>query len=296
MVILKHNTYKDCLIPVSIFFIFTIIGVIISLFKSSVLYLYLFIGIGLFEMNTRIFVHFFPKFRQKIRLLVQFIIGGFLLIWLGLFKGVNFQFSQLFFDVYQGIVTGVLIQIIVARLILPFFLGNAFCSRACWTGFVFEVTNKNFTNSKLLKRNNYLAFTYMFILILIAVFIIVFWNTEVNDDFKRNWIIVENIAILSMGLVLTFYKGSRAYCRLLCPFLTISSFISPYSFLKIIPINSENCLKCHKCDVICPMLINVSNFVENKKSINNRMCIYCERCVSSCDQGVLKLSNKMIER
>jgi ferredoxin len=44
------------------------------------------------------------------------------------------------------------------------------------------------------------------------------------------------------------------------------------------------------------MLINVSNFVENKKSINNRMCIYCERCVSSCDQGVLKLSNKMIER
>ena len=65
------------------------------------------------------------------RLSVQFIIGGFLLFWLSLFIGVNFQFPEIFFDISAGIVTGALIQMLVARVALPFLFGNAFCSRAC---------------------------------------------------------------------------------------------------------------------------------------------------------------------
>lgn len=287
--VFKFSNFK---IPIISLVIFLIIGLFVWLFRGNVLYFYLFMGIGIFEFNTRVFISFFPKFRQITRLSVQFVIGAFLLIWLGLFKGVNFQFSQLFFDMYQGIITGVLIQIVVARLIIPFFFGNAFCSRACWTGFVFELTNQKTSAKKVYKRNQWLAFGYMFLLIVIAVYIIFFWKPIFNDDFKKYWIIIENVIILLLGFILTFFIGSRAYCRLLCPFLTISSFIAPYSIFKIRPVNADNCIQCNKCDKVCPMLIHVSEHVSKNEEINNKYCIACERCVSACNEDVLSFTNK----
>jgi NAD-dependent dihydropyrimidine dehydrogenase PreA subunit len=38
------------------------------------------------------------------------------------------------------------------------------------------------------------------------------------------------------------------------------------------------------------MLIDVSGFVKTGKSVNNRSCIVCERCVTSCENNCLKLA------
>ncbi|MEI6765873.1 MAG: 4Fe-4S binding protein [Bacteroidota bacterium] len=283
------NKFK---IPLVSFGVFLIIGLVVWAFRN-VMYFYLFTGIGFLDFGTRALVLYFPKFRQLIRWCLQFTIGSFLLVWLGLVIGVNFQFPQIFFDAYAGVVTGALIQLVVARLILPFFLGNGFCSRACWTGFFFEMTNtKKIDKRKIKPRSKLLAWSYLTTLIVLSVFVAFFWDPGNNVEVRKWAIIVENLFITTLGFILTFFIGSRAYCRMLCPFLTISGIISPLSLFKITPVSGNQCTHCKLCNVSCPMLIDVNAYVSNTKRINDRTCIVCERCISACKHSVLRLTTK----
>lgn len=285
----KVNKFKISLISLGIFIIIGLIfwGV------RNIMYFYLFVSIGFLDSITRVFIQYFPKSRQFIRLCLQFTIGFFLLIWLGLIIGINFQFPEIFFDAYAGIVTGALIQLIVARLILPFFLGNGFCSRACWTGFFFEMTNSIVRDKRKIKhRSNFIAWAYLIGLVCLSFFVAFIWNPATNIEIRKWWIIGENLFIASIGFILTFFIGSRSYCRMLCPFITISGLISPYSLFKITPTNISKCTNCKLCNKNCPMLIKVETYVYNNKRINDPTCILCERCVSACKESVLKLTTK----
>ncbi len=282
-------------IPIFSFLLFMLIGFIIWIFRD-IRYFYLFTGIGMSELISRIAIIHFPKSRQVLRLFTQFLIGGFLFCWLSLFIGVNFQFPQIFFDASAGIITGTLIQMLIARVILPFFLGNAFCSRACWTGFFFEMTNSKKRISKQpRKRSEFLAWGYLIILIILPLTVSLFHNPAENEEARRFWIIGENLFIISIGFILTFFTGSRSYCRLLCPFITISGLISRFSLFKITPVKYNDCTQCNLCNDACPMLIDVKEYVKNKQKISNKLCIVCERCVSACPNDVLKLTNKKIK-
>lgn len=284
-------------VPFISFFSFSIIGLIAWWFRD-IRYFSLFLGIGFTEFCVRTFIISYPHTRQIMRLFVQSIIGGFLLFYLSIVVGVNFQFPQIIFDATEGIITGALIQTVVARVLLPFVLGNAFCSRACWTGLFFELTNTK-SSKKIYQRNNYLAWGYL-IFMAIAAFIVVkkIVNPAIDIEARRAFIIGENLYIIATGFVLTFFLGSRAYCRLLCPFLTISGLFSPLSYFKIRPVKSNKCSNCQKCNKMCPMLIDVNSYVEKNKAINHRQCILCERCVSSCSANVIKVdgNNRRVKK
>ena len=283
------NKYK---IAVYTLIIFTIIGVIVWIIRDY-RYFFLFLGIGTLDASTRVIVKQYPKVRQILRKIMISLIGGFLFFWLSLVIGVNFQFPEIFFDAYEGIITGALIQLVVARLILPFFAGNAFCSRACWNGAVFEFANFKRKKHATIPRSNLLAWGYLIALASLAVYVAAFHQNPAADiDLRRQWIIWENIFIIVAGTTLTWLTGSRAYCRMLCPFLTISSLISPFSMLKITPIRASNCNSCMMCNYSCPMLIDVHKFVMENKRINDKTCILCETCVSSCNKNVLEVSTK----
>jgi len=286
------NVLKKYTVPIVALLIFLLIGVVVWMFRD-IRYFYLFSGIGFTEFFTRIIVTHHPKTKQFFRLSVQLALGGFLFFWLSLFIGVNFQFPQIFFDISACIVTGALIQMVIARIVLPFLLGNAFCSRACLTGFFFEMTNSKKNISKPPRqRSELLAWIYLLALVVIAFSVSVFNNPAENEDLRRVWIIAENLTIVTVGFVLTFLTGSRSYCRLLCPFITISGIFSKYSLFKITPIESDSCTSCNSCTKVCPMLIDVKERVANKKRVSDNLCIVCERCVDSCSEGILKLTYK----
>lgn len=281
-------------VPIIAFLIFVLIGITVWIIRD-IRYFYLFFSIGFLELSSRIIVIHYPKTKQFFRLLVQGGLSVMFLLWLSLLIGINFQFPQIFFDASSGVVTGALIQMLIARIVLPFFLGNAFCSRACWTGFFFEITNskKNLKKGKTpMKRSELLAWSYLLLLIIVPLGIAFFHNPAKNDDLRQIWIISENLFIVSIGFALTFFTGSRSYCRLLCPFITISGIFSKFSLFKITPNNSDSCTSCNSCTNICPMLIDVRTQVHKIEKISDKLCIVCERCVSSCPEDILKLTNK----
>jgi len=289
----KMHFFRKYKTPLITLTIFTCIGLIVWIFLD-IRYFVLFVCIGLSDSGTRIIIEKYPKLLQLSRRCLQLGIAGFLFGWLSLYIGVNFQFPEIFFDIYTGIVSGALIQLLVARIILPFFFGNAFCSRACWTGAFFELTNSK-TSCKRTpkKRSNFIAWGYLIFIVVFSLFFAFFRNPAVNLELRRGWIIGEFLFIITSGLILALIWGSRAYCRMLCPFLTISGLISPYSIFKITPVKAEECSSCNLCNQACPMLIDVMSCVHNNQRINNRTCILCERCVSSCPNDVLKIADKI---
>jgi ferredoxin-type protein NapH len=282
---------KSFFLPVFLVIIFTALGGGVSIYNAKLRYFFLFSGIGIVVAMCEIIRILFPKNRQMFRRITQALIGGGLFFGLSLRVAVNFQFSEIIFDTFAFIAAAALIQFIIARLIMPFIFGNAFCSWACWDGAVFELAQNIIPKPKSFKkRSPFIALSYIAFIVLLTGIIAHYSNPALNDNARWWWIIGENIVILSSGIILSILWGSRAYCRLFCPFITISGLISKYSIFKITPVKPENCISCNKCDKACPMLIEVSRFVKSGKRINNRTCIVCERCVSSCNKECLKLT------
>ena len=282
---------KNLLLPILVVIIFSLIGTAVSLYKQRLIYFFLFAGIGFIAAVCGSLTILFPQNKQAFRRITQVLVGGGLFLGLSLRVRVNFQFSEVIFDIFALIATGAIIQFIIARLIMPFFIGNAFCSWVCWDGAIFELAQNVIPKSKKIKKRSIvIAFSYLAIVVITAGIVAFYGNPALDGNKRFWWIAGENAFILSLGIVLSIFLGRRAYCRMLCPFLSISGFISKYSIFKIKPVNAENCIGCDKCNNACPMLIDVSGFVKNGKSVNDRSCIICEQCVSSCDNNCLKLA------
>ncbi len=290
---IKH-IYNKFNIAIWAYISFTLIGIIVWQIRD-IRYLFLFNGIGTSELITRVIVTLHPEKRQLMRRIIQIFVGSLLLFMLGLGFGVDFQFEHIFFDLQAGIVTGALIHAIIARLVIPFVFGNACCSRACWDGMFFEMMNRKDLCKKPVKRKNWLAWGYIILLIAMTVFVTRYFTNPSGDEnelLRKKWIICQNVFIVGIGFILNILCGSRAYCRLLCPYMTISSLLYRFSLLKITPVNSEKCTQCGACNKACPMLIDVKESVKKVEKVQNPQCILCERCVSACKNGVLKVSHK----
>ena len=267
-----------------IFLLFFVIAIFVSYFRSQIAYFVLFTGIGLLAGVTEFAIAYKPLLGQTIRKgsLITFALTLFILA-LGI--GINFQFSQIFIDMYAGIITGALIQFIGARLIIPFFFGNIFCSRACWDGAIFELfeaTQNNTLHKCDRSERSASAWIFLVIVITVASIYTLYGDVAPGTD-KIRWVFLsENILIILVGLLAFKIKGSRYYCRNLCPFLTISSRISPFSLFKVTPVASDQCIECGKCSAICPMHIDVMKYVKEGKRVDHPNCIMCEQCVTTC--------------
>jgi polyferredoxin len=270
---------------------FTFVAVIVSFIQQNPYYFALFLTIGTISSIHEYFISKYPEFRQKSRIALQCFIGIFILFgMISLRSGVNFQFVEIFFDLAAGIISGAFIQFFVARLFLPFFFGNAFCSRACWSGAVFELTQHVGRKVKKEKpRSALLAWSYLIILIILALFIAQTNNPALDTPTRKLWLLSENALIIFAAFLLSMSFGTRSYCRLLCPFLTLSSLFSKFSIFKITPVAQDACTGCGLCSKACPMYIDVSGFVQQNKRINDSLCILCERCVSSCPNNCIQL-------
>jgi polyferredoxin len=272
---------------------FAAIGLGLSALRHNTAYFALFAGIGWLGSMFAAACQTFRRHARTLRLLLHWSLAGFFFLYMMMGVGINFQLSQVLFDALTGVVSGALIQLVVARLVLPFFIGNGFCSTICWDGAVFELLPLRGSRRRESSWTRYLP--YGVILVTVAGALALFAAgvnpaLEGRETLRRNWVLVENGAILLVGVTLAPVFGGRVYCRILCPFRAVSRLLAGYAVVKIGPRAGARCLQCRKCADACPMEISVDQYVANGQRVRSRDCILCERCVAACPVGRLDVT------
>ena len=90
-----------------------------------------------------------------------------------------------------------------------------------------------------------------------------------------------------IGVSFYFHFSGRVWCRFACP---LSALMQLYqrSFGKFrIFANKDKCISCNVCTSVCHQGIDIMNFANKGKPMEDPECVRCSACVQQCPTGVL---------
>lgn len=90
--------------------------------------------------------------------------------------------------------------------------------------------------------------------------------------------------ILGVGLYFKF--SGRTWCRFACPLAALMHIYARFSKFRIFSDKSK-CISCNVCTSVCHQGIDVMNFANKGRPMEDPQCVRCSACVSSCPTGTL---------
>jgi NosR/NirI family transcriptional regulator, nitrous oxide reductase regulator len=89
-----------------------------------------------------------------------------------------------------------------------------------------------------------------------------------------------------VGVGMYFWFSGRVWCRFACPLAALMHLYARFSRFRIFPEKSK-CISCNVCTSVCHQGIDVMNFANKGKPMEDPECVRCSACVQSCPTGVL---------
>jgi len=133
-----------------------------------------------------------------------------------------------------------------------------------------------------------LFFTIWWILFLLGIQ--VFGNFQLISQ-------IENYKYLSAELLIMMFFWvafiGRGYCYY-CPLGTVLSLLSKLAGQKIVT-NQSECIKCNRCNIACPMSIDIKSKAQIGKAVTDSRCVGCGHCVDTCPTKTLDYSTKFLD-
>jgi ferredoxin-type protein NapH len=180
------------------------------------------------------------------------------------------------------------------------------CSTLClFNGFASEVFAPAFPligKKKKIKKGTLKAFSlFRWVFLLLALFFSLWWilflsGAQVLGSFQ---IIskMETVKYLSTELLMMMFFWivfmGRGYCYY-CPLGTVLSLLSKLAGQKIITDKSK-CIQCNKCNIACPMSIDIKSKAQIGKAVTDLRCVGCGHCIDSCPTKTLEYSTKFLD-
>jgi len=220
----------------------------------------------------------------------QVFMGGYLLLFLGVFKQENMQIEGFFSYFMAGFVGGSLIHYLVAKIVGPLLFHRGWCAWSCWTAMVLDfLPYKRNTQGRLGNIWGYLRYIH-FGLSLGLVLILWFglgYRVGGHGTTAFYWLLGGNIFYYASGIVLAYLlKDNRAFCKYVCPITAVLKISSRFALLKIAG-DTEKCNECGACAKVCPMDIRIPEYIKNGQRVLSTECIFCLECVNACPTGAL---------
>lgn len=272
------NNYK----AIIIWAFFELVAVILYLTTKNFFYLLNFSYIGTcITVGSYLYMNNIKYARN----VVQFAVGLYMLIYLGIISNENMQIEGFWYYLFLGVFEAAVIHYLVAKIIGPIIFGRGWCGYACWTGMILDLLPYKVPKEKRKKLGfiRYITFSLSFIFVAI-LFIFKFDNLS-NIMFWA--FIIGNVIYYITGISLAFiFKDNRAFCKYICP---ITIFLKPASYFALIRVkrDKDKCINCKKCIKSCPM--NVDMLDNSRKRKNATECILCNNCVRNCPKKALHL-------
>lgn len=276
----KFKGLKKFMLPVMMWLIFEIIAITLWLTMQNIFYLFNFSYIG-----TAIAIGFllFQLQYKHARRIAQFLVGAYMLVYLGLMCNENMQIEGFWYYLFTGVFEAATIHYAVAKIFGPFIFGRGWCGFACWTAMILDLLPYKIPQQPRKKWGwiRYITFVLSFI------FVSGLFLAQVkNMEQIMFWLfLVGNSLYYIVGIFLAFaLKDNRAFCKYICP---ITVFLKPASYFSLLRIKCDKskCVSCGKCKKVCPMNVDVTD--NSRKRKNGTECILCCECKNVCPKNAL---------
>lgn len=261
---------------------FEAVAVSLWLAKDNLFYLFNFSYIGL-SISLGLFLY--ARKAKHARRIVQFLVGSYMLFYLGLIENENMQIEGFWYYLFTGVFEAATIHYAVAKIFGPLLFGRGWCGYACWTAMILDLLPYK-TNPGPRKGFGFVRYISFAVSFLFVAFL--FLHRVGNLERIMFWcFLIGNILYYTVGIVLAFVlKDNRAFCKYVCP---ITVFLKPMSYFAALRISCDKskCISCGKCRRICPMNVDMTD--NSRKRENGTECILCMECVENCPKNALKL-------
>ena len=89
-----------------------------------------------------------------------------------------------------------------------------------------------------------------------------------------------------LGVAFYFHFSGRMWCRFACPLAALMHIYSRFGKFRIFA-DKKKCISCNVCTSVCHQGIDVMNFANKGKPMEDPECVRCSACVQGCPTGVL---------
>lgn len=271
---------KQFVLPAMMWLIFEAVAVALWLLTGKRFYVFNFSYIG---TSVAAGILLFQLRYQHARRVAQFLVGTYMLVYLGLICRENMQIEGFWYYLFTGVFEAATIHYAVAKIAGPLVFGRGWCGYACWTAMILDLLPY-----KMMQRPGkewgwvrYLTFALSFL------FVSALFLAGVNDMERMMFLsfLIGNALYYIIGIALAFaLKDNRAFCKYICP---VAVFLKPMSYFSLLRVKCDEskCISCGRCRRVCPMDVDMTD--PSRKRKNGTECILCHECVKACPEKAL---------
>lgn len=281
-------------VPLILLIVFWVIAIIFWQSKGDMFFLFNFgyigtsigVGLGVYQI--------LPKKKKRWgRRLAQFLVGTYMLVFLGIIMTENMQIEGFFLYLLAGIFSGSTIHYLVAKLAGPVIFSRGWCGWSCWTAMILDLLPYKRNKSGRLPREwEYLRYGHFALSLGGVLALWVGFDLGVHSPIfaPMVWLLIGNLLYYMISITLAYtLKDNRAFCKYVCPIPVMQKIPSRFSMLKVGG-SAEKCNDCGACDKMCPMDIQISQYIQSGQRVLSTECILCNECVDVCAKDALKIS------
>jgi polyferredoxin len=273
---------KKYLFPLGMWLVFEAIAVTLWLATGTIFYFFNFTYIGsCIAIGIVLYIKKFPHARQ----VVQFAVGLYMFVYLGILSRENMQLEGFWYFLFLGVFQAAVIHYAVAKIFGPLLFGRGWCGYACWTAMVLDLLPYKTPNAPR-KRIGWIRYL-VFAASLGFVGALFLFHVPKLDDIMFWSFLIGNAVYYIVGIALAFaFRDNRAFCKYICP---ITVFLKPASYFSLtrVRVDEQKCVSCGKCKKVCPMNVDMTDNARSRT--NGTECILCNACVDACPKDALRL-------
>lgn len=286
--------FSDFTIPLFLFVFFWALALFLWQTTGKLFYLFNFGYIGT-ALAVGIQVYLSLPTRQKPwgRRLAQFLVGAYMLVFLGLLQRENMQIEGFFFYLLGGFFAGSVIHYLVAKIAGVFLFNRGWCGWSCWTAMVLDLLPFRRHKSAPLAPP-WWRLRYLHLALSLGLVLTLWWGfgyrVQEQSMTELYWLVGGNLLYYGVGIALAYaLQDNRAFCKYICPIPTLQKVPARFALLKIAG-HLERCTDCGACTKMCPMDIDIPAYLKKRQRVLSSECIFCLECLNACARGALTVT------
>ena len=224
---------KKYSISIIIWLIFETVAISLFVSTSKIFYILNFTYIGTCVALGISLVAHKKKYARNV---VQFSVGLYMLIYLGIICRENMQIEGFWYYLFLGVFEAATIHYSVAKIGGPLFFGRGWCGYACWTGMILDLLPYK-TPKHDRKKLGWIRYI-VFLLSLSFVSALFIFKVDNLENIMFWSFIIGNLIYYALGILLAFiFKDNRAFCKYICP---ITVFLKPASYFSYLRVKCDH--------------------------------------------------------